>query len=50
MKTTKSHHNSAFHEHLLADNLKALYGFSLIKAKTEAIREYHRKMLPVIIR
>lgn len=26
-----------------ADNLKALYGFSLIKAKTEAIREHHRK-------
>ena len=27
----------------MTDNLKALYGFSLIKAKTEAIRENHRK-------
>lgn len=43
MKTTQKHHNRAFQEHLLADNLKALYSFPLIKAKTEASREHHRK-------
>lgn len=44
MQTTKKKNlNQAFQEHLLVDNLKALYGFSLIKAEKEASREHHRK-------